>query len=41
MNENKNPQYVILPKKENQLQKYEILIYVCIRRYMNAESMEA
>lgn len=36
-------QYVILPKKENGelLQKYEILIYVCIRRYMNKDTMEA
>ena len=36
-------QYVILPKKENGelLQKYEILIYVCIRRYMNAKTMKA
>lgn len=41
MDENKNSQYVILPKKENLLQKYEILIYVCIRRYMRAETMEA
>lgn len=38
-----NKQYVILPKKENGelLQKYEILIYVCIRRYMNAKTMIA
>lgn len=41
MDENKNSQYVILPKKDTLLQKYEILIYVCIRRYMNAVSMEA
>lgn len=41
MDENKNSQYVILPKKETLLQKYEILIYVCIRRYMRAETMEA
>lgn len=41
MDENKNSQYVILPKKENLLQKYEILIYVCIRRYMRAATMEA
>lgn len=36
-------QFVILPKKDNGvlLQKYEILIYVCIRRYMNKDSMEA
>lgn len=36
-------QYVILPKKEHGelLQKYEILIYVCIRRYMNAKTMKA
>lgn len=36
-------QYVILPKKENgiELVKYEILIYVCIRRYMNKDTMEA
>lgn len=36
-------QYVILPKKENGelLEKYEILIYVCIRRYMNRDTMEA
>lgn len=36
-------QYVILPKKETGelLEKYEILIYVCIRRYMNKETMEA
>ena len=40
---NMNEQYVILPKKENGelLQKYEILIYVCIRKYMNAETMKA
>lgn len=33
-----NKQFVILPKKENeqdQLKKYEILIYVCIRRHMD------
>lgn len=38
-----NEQYVILPKKENGklLQKYEILIYVCIRRYMNGKTLEA
>lgn len=41
MDENKNSQYVILPKKDTLLQKYEILIYVCIRRHMNAVSMEA
>lgn len=41
MDENKNSQYVILPKKDTLLQKYEILIYVCIRRYMNSETMEA
>lgn len=43
MSENKNSQYVILPKKEEEskhLKKYEILIYVCIRRYMN-KNMEA
>ena len=36
-------QYVILPKKETGelLKKYEILIYVCIRRYMNKDTMEA
>lgn len=36
-------QYVILPRKENgiELVKYEILIYVCIRRYMNKDTMEA
>lgn len=36
-------QYVILPKKENGelLEKYEILIYVCIRKYMNKDTMEA
>lgn len=41
--ENKLPQFVILPKKEvgDQLQKYEILIYVAIRRYMNKETMKA
>lgn len=35
--------YIILPKKENGelLKKYEILIYVCIRRYMNKDTMEA
>lgn len=35
--------YVILPKKENGvlLRKYEILVYVCIRRYMNKETMKA
>ena len=41
MDENKSSQYVILPKKDNLLQKYEILIYVCIRRYMRAATMEA
>lgn len=36
-------QFVILPKKEvgDQLQKYEILIYVAIRRYMNKDTMKA
>lgn len=36
-------QFVILPKKEvgDQLQKYEILIYVAIRRYMNKNTMKA
>lgn len=36
-------QYVILPKKDNGLllEKYEILIYVCIRRYMNKDTMKA
>lgn len=36
-------QYVIVPKKSNgeSLYKYEILIYVCIRRYMNKDNMEA
>ena len=36
-------QFVILPKKEvgDQLQKYEILIYVAIRRYMNKNTMNA
>lgn len=36
-------QFVILPKKENGilLKKYEILIYVCIRRYMNKDTMKA
>ena len=39
-----NNQYVILPKKEkeeDQLKKYEILIYVCIRRHMNSLTLEA
>ena len=36
-------QFVILPKKEvgDQLQKYEILSYVAIRRYMNKDTMKA
>ena len=37
-------QFVILPKKEreeDQLKKYEILIYVCIRRHMNSQTKEA
>lgn len=36
-------QFVILPKKEvgDQLQKYEILIYVAIRRYMNKDTMKS
>lgn len=37
-------QFVILPKKEkekDQLKKYEILIYVCIRRHMNSNTLEA
>lgn len=37
-------QFVILPKKEkeeDQLKKYEILIYVCIRRHMNSKTLEA
>ena len=35
-------QYVILPKKENGelLCKYEILVYVAIRRYMNKNTMK-
>lgn len=35
--------FVILPKKENGilLKKYEILVYVCIRRYMNKDTMKA
>lgn len=39
----KNKQFVILPKKEDGelLQKYEILIYVCIRRYMDGKTLEA
>lgn len=41
MGEIKQSQFVILPKKETLLQKYEILIYVCIRRYMNQDTMEA
>lgn len=41
MDENKNSQYVILPKKDTLLQKYEILIYVCIRRHMHQNTMEA
>lgn len=41
MEENKPNQFVILPKKDTLLQKYEILIYVCIRRYMDAKTMEA
>ena len=41
MDENKNSQYVILPKKDTLLQKYEILIYVCIRRHMYQDTMEA
>lgn len=40
---NNKEQFVILPKNENGelLQKYEILIYVCIRRYMNDKTLEA
>lgn len=36
-------QYVIVPRKDEgeKLQKYEILIYVCIRRYMNKDTMLA
>ena len=37
-------QYVILPKKEkkeDQLKKYEVLIYVCIRRHMNSKTLDA
>ena len=41
MKENTSSQFVIMPKKDILLQKYEILIYVCIRRYMNQETMEA
>lgn len=39
---NKN-QFVILPKKEDGecLQKYEILVYVAIRRFMNKKTMQA
>lgn len=40
----KNQQFVVLPKKEkekDQLKKYEILIYVCIRRHMNSKTLEA
>lgn len=41
MEENKSSQFVVMPKKDVLLQKYEILIYVCIRRYMNQTTMEA
>ena len=45
MNENNfnSNQFVILPKKENGelLQKYEILVYVAIRRFMNKTTMKA
>jgi len=36
-------QFVILPKKEDGelLQKYEILVYVAIRRFMNKKTMQA
>ena len=36
-------QFVIVPKKENGilLKKYEILIYACIRRYMNKDTRTA
>lgn len=39
----KKQQFVALPKKEDgdHLQKYEILVYVSIRRYMNAQTMKA
>lgn len=41
-NLNKNQQFVALPiKKQESLKKYEILIYVCIRRYMNSKTLEA
>ena len=42
LNLNSN-QFVILPKKENGelLQKYEILVYVAIRRFMNKTTMKA
>lgn len=38
-----NQQFVIVPKKDNGLllEKYEILVYVCIRRYMNRDTMKA
>lgn len=38
-----NQQFVIVPKKDNGLllEKYEILVYVCIRRYMNKDTMKA
>lgn len=43
MSENKTNQFVALPKKEDGelLQKYEILVYVAIRRYMNKDTMKA
>ena len=42
-NMEKSNQFVIVPKKENGilLKKYEILIYACIRRYMNKDTMIA
>ena len=41
--ENKNEQFVVLPKKEDGelLQKYEILVYVAIRYNMNEKTMKA
>ena len=41
--ENKNEQFVVLPKKEDGelLQKYEILVYVAIRYNMNEKTMTA
>ncbi len=42
-NKHTTTQFVVLPKKENGelLQKYEILVYVALRRYMNKTTMKA